>query len=128
MMFEAVEKGLHCVCMFLICDRAFICRQEAERKTVCIALHAFLHATARFRPTQEAGSCEGEGGVASNRTVREKLAIASAETYKTLRNDMDEIIKTSDWKHARGVGFTEVTSAKGVYFRISPWRSPTRLL
>ena len=69
---------------FLVPDRAFVYQQEAE-------------------------SCEEEGREASsNRAVREKLAIASAETYKALRKDMDEIVKTSDWKHARGVGFTEV--------------------
>lgn len=49
--------------------------------------------------------------MASDRGVREKLAIASAETYKMLRTDMSEIIKTSDWKRARGVGFTEVQAA-----------------
>lgn len=43
--------------------------------------------------------------------MREKLAIASAETYKMVRTDMSEIIKTSDWKRARGVGFTEVSLA-----------------
>lgn len=46
--------------------------------------------------------------MASDIRVREKLAIASAETYKVLRADMSEIIKTSDWRRARGVGFTEV--------------------
>lgn len=46
--------------------------------------------------------------MASDRSVREKLAIASAETYKMLRADMSEIITTSDWKRARGVGFTDV--------------------
>lgn len=49
--------------------------------------------------------------MASDRSVREKLAIASAETYKMLRSDMSEIIKTSDWKRARGVGFTDVRNA-----------------
>lgn len=53
------------------------------------------------------GTC---GPLASDRAVREKLAIASAETYKMLRTDMSEIIKTSDWKRARGVGFTEVNT------------------
>lgn len=54
----------------------------------------------------------GEGGpLASDRGLREKLAIASTETYKMLRADMSEIIKTSDWKRARGVGFTEVQVA-----------------
>lgn len=88
----AVIKGfaLHCVCMFLFYTRRGLF----------------------FAQRQETESCESEGGEASkNRTVRQKLAIASAETYKALRKDMDEIIKTSDWKHARGVGFTEVTHA-----------------
>ena len=38
---------------------------------------------------------------------REKLAKASAETYRRIRTNMSEIIKTANWKHARGVGFTE---------------------
>jgi hypothetical protein len=38
---------------------------------------------------------------------REKLAKASAETYRRIRTNMGEIIKTANWKHARGVGFTE---------------------
>lgn len=49
-----------------------------------------------------------DGPLASDRGVREKLAIASSETYKMLRADMSEIIKTSDWRRARGVGFNEV--------------------
>jgi hypothetical protein len=39
--------------------------------------------------------------------TQEKLALASAETYRRLRTNMNEIIKTANWKHARGVGFTE---------------------
>lgn len=62
---------------------------------------------------QEAEICQSGIPLPTNRSVREKLAIASAETYKTLRTDMSEIIKTSDWKHARGVGFTEVMLHKG---------------
>lgn len=54
------------------------------------------------------------GPLASDRNVREKLAIASAETYKMLRADMSEIIKTSDWKRARGVGFTDVRNGGGI--------------
>lgn len=49
-----------------------------------------------------------QGNYSVDRSTREKLAVASSETYKVIRTDMDEIIKTSDWRKARGVGFTEV--------------------
>ncbi|CAM9431718.1 unnamed protein product, partial [Discosporangium mesarthrocarpum] len=55
----------------------------------------------------EGESQEGTGPLTSNPETREKLAIASCETYKHIRTDMDEIIKTANWRHARGVGFTE---------------------
>lgn len=61
---------------------------------------------------QEEETHGNDGPLASDRSVREKLAIASAETYKMLRADMSEIIKTSDWKRARGVGFTDVRSLR----------------
>lgn len=54
------------------------------------------------------GTQPGGGALSVDHTVREKLATASSETYKTIRADMSEIIKTSDWRKARGIGFTEV--------------------
>lgn len=77
-----------------------------------VAIHSWLAVNVchrNLRALQEAETFgRTDGPLASNPAVREKIAIASAETYKTLRSDMSEIIKTSDWRRARGVGFTEV--------------------
>lgn len=71
--------------------------------------YLILHSSL-FRQEEETHGQDGP--LASDRSVREKLAIASAETYKMLRADMSEIIKTSDWRRARGVGFTDVRSLR----------------
>ncbi len=47
-----------------------------------------------------------EGEEDLDRRSWEKLAIASSETYRHIRMNMGEVIKTANWKHARAVGFT----------------------
>ncbi|CAM9190588.1 unnamed protein product [Ectocarpus sp. 13 AM-2016] len=86
----------------------------SERRWMFKCRNMLLYITNRLHQLKQEEETHGEGGpLASDRGLREKLAIASAETYKMLRADMSEIIKTSDWKRARGVGFTERMS---VYF------------
>ncbi|CAM9454595.1 unnamed protein product, partial [Pylaiella littoralis] len=86
----------------------------SERRWMFKCRNMLLYITNRLHELKEEERTHGTcGPLASDRTVREKLAIASAETYRMIRTDMSEIIKTSDWKRARGVGFTERLS---VYF------------
>ncbi|CAM9405507.1 unnamed protein product, partial [Ectocarpus sp. 4 AP-2014] len=80
----------------------------SERRWMFKCRNMLLYITNRLHQLKQEEETHGEGGpLVSDRGLREKLAIASAETYKLLRADMSEIIKTSDWKRARGVGFTE---------------------
>ncbi|CAM9205957.1 unnamed protein product, partial [Scytosiphon promiscuus] len=80
-----------------------------ERRWMFKCRSMLLYITSKLKQLKQEGE-ETQGNnksFASDRSTREKLAIASSETYKMLRADMSEIIKTSDWKRARGVGFTE---------------------
>ncbi|CAM9397615.1 unnamed protein product, partial [Phaeothamnion confervicola] len=79
-----------------------------ERKWMFRDRSMLLYITHKLHQARlESESQEGVGPVTSDPKTREKLAIASSETYKRIRCNMSEIIKTANWKHARGVGFTE---------------------
>ncbi|CAM9536665.1 unnamed protein product [Chrysoparadoxa australica] len=79
-----------------------------ERKWMFRDRSMLLYITHKLHQIRlESESPEGTGPITTDPKTREKLAIASSETYRRIRANMSEIIKTANWKHARGVGFTE---------------------
>lgn len=79
-----------------------------ERKWMFRDRSMLLYITSKRHDMQlESETPEGTGPVSQDPKIREKLAVAAADTYHRIKSNMSEIIKTANWKHARGVGFTE---------------------
>ncbi len=100
---EVVAGNNYCVLRVCPCPAETLKGLIRERKWMYRDRSMLLYIMHKMRGKEMEG---GEQEEDLDMTSLEKLAIASSETYRHIIMNMGEIVKTSNWKHARAVGFT----------------------
>ncbi len=99
---EVVRGSNYCVLRVCPCPAATLKDLIRERKWMFRDRSMLLYIMHKLH-NKEMEERDEEG---LDMSSLEKVAIASSETYHHIRMNMGEIVKTSNWKHARAVGFT----------------------